>query len=501
MAKKGNFTALQQLRPLQGDISDDIKYWNEDADAKRGQKTYEDELAYQKELDRKAEKQKLFDDYVKPIDNYDTGSSSWNEANARLIQSAMEKYPELIAVLDDPNASQEAKIKAKLGFAKLQALPEKLKLISDVKTSEFQTYLDAKEKGVAWENPQAEIAYKNAAKGIQFGLDENLEPIIAFVDKDGDGKNDILGVQKYYDIQNMIPAFDFEKKHNVEGVASELAANLTKGIKDITTREGYTTERVKAVADEDKANLIQNTLYKEDGSISSITRSALIEAGVKPSEATKQDIEDVKTRLTDLINAELPEIREEEFDFSALNNARKENRLQRSTDAKVAGFTEAVDPSEQTWGDKVTDISGKSVGLNNVKVGAIKGKDGSVTSNADVKNYSYKKDGTMLVDVEYPKTKSVSKKEYEDAVKGANKGVETDREFLARVLTSESGERRITIPGTNDKKVIEVSREDEAGVAKAMGSTVEDLREKAGFGEQPKQTYKGIDENGDPIFE
>lgn len=499
MAKKGNFAALQQLRPLQGDISEDIKYWNEDRDAKRSQKTYEDELAYQKQEKERQQKRERYEKYVKPLNNYDTGSSSLNEFNARMITGAMKEYLPLIKTLESSTASDDEKIKAQIKLQNINNLPNNLKAVTEQYSAQWEAYQKAKKEGLAWEEPNMEKVFQDGFSSFKGGLDEFGMPIIAFIDKDGDGENDLLAVQGYDEIKSGMPLFDFQKKHNPEALAKSLADEL--GQSDITTQNGYSSERVKKVRDSDKETRVDTLLFGSDGNPTSVAKDALRRKGLDPTNPSEEDLISIKQDYLNLVGTFLPEIIEQDYDFSAQNAARKENRMARESSAEIAAFTEAVDPSEQTWGEKVKEISGKSVGISNVKVGAIKGKDGDITSNASIKNYSYKEDGTMLVDVEYPKTKSISKKEYEDIKSSAASGDQSAVQMLERMINTKSGERRITIPGTNDKKVIEVSPEDEASVAKAMGTTTSEMRKKAGLGEAKKPIYKGLDENGDPIFE
>lgn len=497
MAKQGNFTAYQQLRPLQGDISDDIKYWNEDAARKRQEKRLEDDIALEKENAEKAEKQARYDKYVKPLNNFETGSKSLNEFNARLISNATKQYLPLIQTLEDKNATQEEKINAHLKLQNLNNLPANLKTVTDQYTAQWQAYQKAKADGLAWEEPQMEKAFQNGFGTFQGGIDDQGMPLVAFIDQDGDGENDLMAVQGYDEISRGMPLFNFQRKHNPEALAKSIADEL--GVTDTTEQKGYTSFQKKAVRDEDKKLRVNTLLFGKDGTPTSVAKDALRRKGINPSTATEQDYQTIEQEFSELVGTFLPEFEKEKTDFDAATSASRERRMAKEG---VTGFTESVTPSEQTWGDKVNDISGQSVGLTNVEIGAIKGKDGEITSNANVKNYAFKKDGTMVLDVEYPKTKTVSEKEYQDTKAQADQGNETASQTLARMILSKDGERRITIPGTNDKKVIEVSPEDEAAVAKAMQTTVSDLKEKAGVKKSSSQpTYKGLDENGNPIFE
>jgi hypothetical protein len=85
MATQGTFTAYRQLRPLEGDVSQDIQQQEENNAHRRAEKRAEDAIAQNKQDKADKEKQDLWNKYVKPLSNYDTGSKTINEAQGRLI--------------------------------------------------------------------------------------------------------------------------------------------------------------------------------------------------------------------------------------------------------------------------------------------------------------------------------------------------------------------------------------------------------------------------------
>ena len=126
MAGTGTYSAYRQLKPLEGDISQDIQQQEENGARRRAEKRQEDQIAQQK-IDKEAQrKQELWDKYVKPLSNYDTGSKSLNEAQGRLIIEAQKQYIPLMSTLNNPKASDEEKLQALQLRAKLRGfeLPE-----------------------------------------------------------------------------------------------------------------------------------------------------------------------------------------------------------------------------------------------------------------------------------------------------------------------------------------------------------------------------------------
>jgi len=155
MAKKGNYAAFQKLQPTQG-LSRDIQFWNNDAANRRQEDRINDQMQFQRDESAKKAKRDFYDKNIKPLNNYDTGSSSLNEANARLLAKATDQYLPLLQTLENSDPSSEAYIKAKLGLDNLQQLPEKLLAFTKAGTQEYNAYLAAVEKEDVWRDVEHE---------------------------------------------------------------------------------------------------------------------------------------------------------------------------------------------------------------------------------------------------------------------------------------------------------------------------------------------------------
>lgn len=470
MANNNN-AAYQQLRPTTDTLSSDIKFWAQNRAQKRREDKAQEQLSYNRDRQAKLDKQALYDKHIKPLNNYDTGSTSLNEIQGRLLQQATKQYIPLIKTLEDPNASDDDKLKAQLKLETLNQLPENLKTVTDFYTNQHNSYLKGKEDGSIWENIEYEKAFKDGFSNIQLGIDESGLPTVAFVDTDGDG---VLDVQNYDQLKKGIPTFDFERKFNFEGAIADVAKKL--GTVETKAQEGFKTTTTKDV-DPQALDMVTNKI------IESNIKSALREYG--GLEGTPENMAKIKMDFKKEVLSRTDRSHKVEIDQSGITSRLRENRLSRKDDNKAPKLSTPTTPSNEIWDFKATNINPNkvnSIGVSGVKLPTVVGRDGTTYSNASVQNYTYNENGEMVLDVVIPKTKSISRTEVDELSPEQRENLSVDEK---------TGKTRITLPGENIRQSVIVKNEDEAKIHNKLGQSVEEGKEKAYKGEV-QETKKSI---------
>lgn len=258
MAAPGTFTAYRALKPLEGSVSDDMQQQEENGKQRRAEKRAIDSIE-QAKLDKKdKEKQDLWNKYVKPLSNYDTGSTSLNEAQGRLILDAQKEYVPLMATINNPKANDEEKLKATLKLQNINNLPDNL-----VAMTKNLTERDiAIRKGVADGSLFPDKAYEtNFQTGYQnklLALDESGMPLIAF--KNADGTTDF---ETYDKIQNVVPKYDIQKRFDRDKEVLDASTKLQPEINQ--SDDGVTRTKITAINPALLKEYVNNQLYEADG--------------------------------------------------------------------------------------------------------------------------------------------------------------------------------------------------------------------------------------------
>lgn len=498
MAKQGNFAALQRLQPTQG-LSQDIQYWNNDARQRRQERRVEDNIEYEREQARKREQAELYDKYVKPGKAYDTGSDSLNEVIARGLSEAREQYLPNLKILEDPNASREDQIKARLRLDNLNKLPEHYQLVTQKYTAEWNAYKEARQSGSAWENPELEKSFQNGFKTFELGLDDQMQPTVAFVDKDGDGENDLLGVQTFDQIKQGMPLFDWQKKYNMGSMAQGVAEIVGEIDTTELTDNGFGKSRVKQAKLEGLRMNAKKLLYDKEGNPSDVAKSFMKETGIK-------DLNKLEEEFVNLSKTYTNELREENLDQGAINSNRRENRLSSQNENPIK-ITEPVKPSEEVWGGSYLSIAdgARSVGVDGVKLDAVRDGD-KVITDATVKNVTYDNNGNMLVDVAYQDVKNSTFKAKEESIleqlvkareaKDATNNPAQQEKFEEEIKKYNLQLDRLSTGAQNKRKVVKIPKEDEAAVANSLGG-IDSIRQRVFPEGEPKK--QEVDEYGVPI--
>lgn len=341
MATQGTFTAYQRLKPLEGDVSQDIQQQEENGFKRRAEKRVEGQIAQQK-IDREDQKKKeLWDKYVKPISNYDTGSKSLNEVQGKLLIQAQKEYVPLMNVINNPKSSDEDRLKATLKLENINKLPENMLAMTKNLTQRDLAIKKGVADGTMFANPEYDKNYQEGFSNKILALDENGMPMIAF--NNPDGSRDL---ETYDQIQNVMKKYDFNQRfdRNAELLAAsknlQPIANDKDLLKDYVTNQLYEldgvtpTARLKSFArDAGITDLANTTALKKIAD--NYSKDLLLR--VKP-DTTQQALEQkIKQDALD------QEYRNKKFDYDVKNDATnreaaKEN-LKTRLDANAAGTT------------------------------------------------------------------------------------------------------------------------------------------------------------------
>lgn len=421
MAEKGTYTAYQQLRPLEGDISKDLQQQEENGFRRRAEDRYKEE-AEQKKKDKEAEDKKaLWDKYVKPLSNYDTGSKTLNEAQGRLLIQAQKEYVPLMQVIESPNASDEDKLKATLKLQNLNNLPENLTQFTKSLTDRDIAYRKAVDSKSIYADPNYEKNFQEGYENKLLSLDENGMPLIAFRDQNGDGQNDM---ETYDQVKNIVDTYDIQQRFNWDADLEDASKNV-KPIE--VTRDNGSTTTTKTGADEGLlSDYVAGQLYLGDKSTPSPKfKSYMRDFNVDPSDT--KAVAALENRYKNSIRLRVKGKDSVTQNDSALD-WQKEKNSQKEIDKK----------NKVSYGVVTTPPAFKEAGYNSMtgyKTVAVQGKvtmpaitfkgttkkDGKSTekeetiTNGQIQSYTVVKNGkgqrSIVAEVAYEDEKSVRSKE------------------------------------------------------------------------------------------
>lgn len=423
MAQPGTFTAYRQLKPLEGDVAQDIQQQEENGFRRRALAQAEERTQNDK-ADKEAErKQQLWDKHVKPLSNYDTGSKTLNEAQGRLILEAQKEYVPLMSVLNNPKASDDEKLKATLKLQNINKLPENLLSMTKSLTERDLTIRKGVQDGTLFANPDYEKNYQEGYQNKLLALDENGMPMVAFKDLDGDGKNDL---ETYDQIQNVVPKYDIQQRFDRDTELVEASKKLLPVVNQ--TDDGFKKVKTTAVDPALLKAYVDNQLFEADG----ITPTAKLKSFARESGVPFDDAKGLQTlsdKFENDIRLRIKGGTETTRNNSALDyqkeaNDQKEKRLARADKKEkdspvptviktkeIAFVEDIVKPSKYLGKDgkmhvsnpkiendkmlpqgysfgkgiKLDNIGGEKTGLNNVAITTVsKGKDGKMYFTAKV---------------------------------------------------------------------------------------------------------------------
>jgi len=246
MANPGTYTAYRQLKPLEGSVSDDMQQQQDNTFRRQAFKAQEDKIKQDKIDKAEKEKRDLWDKHVKPLSNYDTGSKSLNEAQGRLILEAQKEYVPLMAVINNPTASDDDRLKATLKLQNINNLPENLSSMTKSLTERDLAIKKGIAAGTLFSDPNYDKNYQEGFQNKLLALDDNGMPMVAFKDLDGDGKNDL---ETYDQIQNVVPKYEIQERFDRNTELLATSKNLQSNANDPALLNDY----------------VSNQLYELDG--------------------------------------------------------------------------------------------------------------------------------------------------------------------------------------------------------------------------------------------
>jgi hypothetical protein len=459
----GNAAAYLQLRPVQNTVGQDMKYWA-DVDFRRKQQEVinAQNEAKQRAAEQKA-KQERIDKYSANLKNYDTGSSSLNELNGRIIAETVDQIGDIATQLETQNLPIEERVKLTTKLNTLKNMDKHLEEFTGAITNRDaqieKLYSEGKIKEKEYQKYKNN--FKDGFKNFNFVIDDNGLPGVVYRDVDGDGINDAEG---YETISNGVNPFEFTPNVNWDSLSETIAKSLGK--KTDISDEGFETTETRGVDPNALENNVMRQLFNENGTLKPAAKSEMYDLGL---EDTVENRELLSNRLKDMVAEKVDSFKSVTTDQSAITSRMRENRIQ---------------------------SSGGEDG-ENVVLSAIEGVDGVTSSNAEVQDYGYNANGDLVLQVSVPKTKSITKNDFSDLERKAASGDKNAQQQLELAQITGDGGAKIVIPGQNETKTITVQEKDKKWVADRIGAKDTTKR----ISTQSSGTYKGLDENGDPIFE
>jgi|GEM_PF-4761887 len=374
MASPGNYAAYNKLTPLNGSVTDDLANIEQVNFQRRAEKRAID--AIQKEEKEKADKKKsdLREKIVKNIKNYDTGSRSLNEVQGKLIQKALNEYGPIIQILEDPKATDDEKLRAQLKAQNIANLPENLKMVTDFYTNQDVSYRQGVLNKKLHRNPDYEKIFQNGFENYVLELDDLGMPVVAFTDKNNDGKIDVLDVQDYEQIKRGLPTFNFQPMYDKENLVKEAITKIQPEVNQVV--QGDRIVKTTSLNDNAVEKHVNDLFYNADGSPTDVLKSFAVQNGVNMTDTN--GLKAIKDDFINSMNLYAKSGREEsvnpesrqwaEFNYRRNQDAEKKKPVEYQTVATPPAYTEKGITSANGY-KTVSVINGKPIPVVEAYVG------------------------------------------------------------------------------------------------------------------------------------
>lgn len=455
MAKSSNYAAYQQARPLEGDVSQDMQYWNQDAAQRRQENMQKEQFAWRKgEAERQRQDQETkerradYDKYVKPFESGDTGIRSLNALQAEMLGNAKNQYAPLLLELEQAKQKKDSKgeIAARVKLQELGQFADRLKTVTDIYSNFRSEAKQALDKGEIYEEEfnKWDKAFQNGFQGVKGGMDENFKPMLAFIDQDGDGENDIQDVASFDNITSYKSLPRFLKKASMENMAKGIADTYKNSIESTTTDNGYRSQKTVKPKEEVLKTAVHNRLYDGEGGYSDLMKSLAFSKGhgynITPEIA--------KGIENEMLQTSMGMYKTEDTENVTVSGGGG------SSDKPVNTFDtltkNRIRPNQNEWGDKVKNISSqnrysiqpsKTVQIGNrtelqlPTLNTVKDLDNpkNTYSNATVESYTVDNKGNLMLKISYTTDKGSTGDVYEgDEYKGKQGTPETKQTAIIR---------------------------------------------------------------------
>lgn len=502
-----NYTgAFATVKPVERDLAQDLI----DNDLKYKQDRRLEEAHEENKAKLKDDKIKDTAKYQGKFNPYDTGSATYNTVIANALGEAKTKALEFYKVANDRSKSDQERMEAQANLNDLENYPTYLKNISDRVTEVNSAYVDAVKKGNAWDNPDWNKKFQNQYNGMRITMGPDLKPGIVFFDKDGDGTEEQM---THEEILSLTPENIIIPKVNMFKTAETYAKGLEASVnKEYDPNNPYKTTKTTGVSFEEL----------EAGAEQIMTPEALnswkYERGIK-GDLTPEQTKQIKI---DLIESMMPYTKrgvETEFDIKA-KNADENADAQRALTASEGA---ANRKSRESEGDKnravklATSKSGKGSGTTPVSISEIAlsgrtkegnssvpkgtlnfGAGGGLSLNPTPGEYHIidkvrlTPSGNLLLEgyIDYKDTKGNALKPRKKIFLNSSK----DEAEMTKYSTNFQNE-----DGENFSSTTEFLK---AIKAKVDGKNIVPVgKSEKTTSDLSKKTYKGVDDNGNPIWE
>lgn len=449
--------AIGTVQPNHHSVSDWVNNQEALGAAHRNEMRLEDELKQRAEEKAQAKKNAQLARYTSMKDATPTGIKSMDEAQRKWVSQAMDKRLELYK---KQLSGQELTPQEEALYHKLDSTPDVLSLMTKNYVDQNTRYIEGVKKGSIQRDLKYEYEQQMMIDGAIPFIDDEGNPVIGY-DKDKDGKPDIVSF-------DMNAGFNLKPRFIPEADYSKVLEGLTKNLKpEINqTDSGYLKTKTTGLAPSDAEKIAKGALFAPDGSPSEFAISYFYKQGIEPEQINDEQMSKLQQQLSGDILLSQPRGVEKDMDYNSQTNRMQERRLaekQEKEDSVTLG--QPVVPSEKSWGLAYKDINTRttrSIPVNGkVLLPAIpitvKRSDGSAikknVTDATLENYTYTKDGRLVIDVSFSEDKTTT-------------------------TTNDFDEKTVTSSKAKTKDQIIVTPETEARIAEKLGLTPKEMREK-----------------------
>ena len=310
MANASN--AYATVNPIKTNIGDIVQGIEQNDFAYRQEQRQIDAIEQARKDKEQAKKDKLREKMMGQIpQNYDTGSSSLNEFQAKIIQQGVNRLGEIYKQLNNPNLNEDERIKLEIEAQNIDNLPDNLKIATDNFSKTINDYKKGVSEGAYFQNPDFE---KKVLSGFEnyFGDLDNGLPIVGFADRNEDGIINDLDIVPYDQLQQGIGNWSFQKQIDLQKIGDSLAKNV--GYETVTTDTGVKSVMKKKPNEISILNVATNALKNPDGSYTDTALSEMRKMGIEPNEESFKKVEE---KLFGIIKAQLDTEYKENVDSAA----------------------------------------------------------------------------------------------------------------------------------------------------------------------------------------
>lgn len=317
------------VKPLEGNVSDWISGQEQKDSAYRQEQREIEEINRKRQAAEQLKKDKLKEKILGSIPkNYDTGSTSLNQFQARIIQKGVDRLGEIYKELNSTGLSETKRIDLELEAQNINNLPENLKVATDNFTKLISEYQKGKAENKYFSNPDFEKKVLSGFENYIGDLDNGL-PVVAFADRNNDGTINSLDVVSYENLQQGIGPWVFQKQFDLDKMAVESAKNI--GYTDITTDGNYKSVQEKKPKMSEIVTVADNLLQKPDGSPTEVALSQMKKMGL---DNTPENQLKIKNYFVDRVIANTDYLKKEKTDYGAMTAAQRESRIARENKEK-----------------------------------------------------------------------------------------------------------------------------------------------------------------------